>query len=498
MQLFAAKDIWCEACAALEGRKDNGESCPVDLARAELLFHEILNNNIGHPTALTGLGGYFLKRGQFGAAIMMLSQATQIRPDIAEAWNNLGLAWRFVGQWERAAKCMDKAAKLCANEDMAINYSGSYLNQNMPEKSVELCDRFLAQYPDSVKIKFHKALGLLEMRKWGEAWDLHETRLEGGGNEEAQAAIRNYHGEGNMTPWWDGKAKGRVVIHGEQGMGDEIMFASCIPDAIATGAEIIIECSPRLHKAFARSFPGAKVFGTNNVDGKEWIDKWGVPDFKCALGSLPKFFRRSAEAFPGKPFLLADPTLRAWWGEKLAALGRRPNVGLAWQGGVQWTRFDARSFHPSMFGPILQHDCNFVSLQYDVTAQACVKDIREQMGVKIHHWPKAVEAKNPETGKQNDLDDLIALISKLDLVISVCQTAIHVAGALGVPTLCLTPSEPSWRYGAGEATDMPWYGSVELVRQRNGSKDWAPVIERANHALETFLQVRERVNVDFG
>jgi len=78
---------------------------------------------------------------------------------------------------------------------------------------------------------------------------------------------------------------------------------------------------------------------------------------------------------------------------------------------------------------------------------------------------------------------LAALVSRLDLVISVCQTAIHVAGALGVPCWCLVPSEPSWRYGAGDSTVIPWYNSVRLIRQVNKSNDWLPVIMNVTSRL---------------
>ena len=276
-------------------------------------------------------------------------------------------------------------------------------------------------------------------------------------------------------------------------MGDEIMFGTCINDAIATGADIILETSPRLEGLFKRSFPKAIVYGTNDVDGRAWISGLGKPDYKCAVGTLPKFYRGQDADFPGTPYLVPDPDRVAWWGDKLKALGSKPKIGLAWQGGVQSTRNDARSFHPVQFAPLFRHDVEWISLQYDSTAQTNVADVKRDLGVEIAHWPKAVEAVDPETGQPSDLDDLAALISQLDLVISVCQTTIHFAGALGVPCLCLTPSQPSWRYSAVESEDMPWYASVTLLRQAVGTLDWAPVIEEAGKRLEQFLEVREAV-----
>ncbi len=489
MEYVSARELFNQAIYFLEGRTEKGEPHEQNLDKAEANLQEILNHNLGDVNVIYLLGSVALSRGNFGHAVLLLSQVTQIKPKMSEAWNNLGLAYRGMNDWDKCTHCLEQAATLANSSDVWCNLGSSYCNRNEPEKAVEYTDKALTIDPSNMKAHWHKALALLEMRKWETAWDYHEARLNGGANMEV--AHRNYHGD-EQTPTWDGKTKGRLVIHGEQGLGDEIMFASCIPDAIETGCEIIFEPSPRMEQTFRRAFPNVKVFGTNEVDGRRWVNEIGKPDFKIGLGSLPKFFRRSAGSFPGTPYLIPDPAKRAWWGDKLRALGARPNIGIAWQGGVAWTRIDARSMHPLMLAPLLQGaDANWISLQYDKSAPACVDAVREKLGVKISHWPQAVSQINPTTGKQSDLDDLVALISKLDLVITVCQTAVHVAGALGIPTLCLTPSEPSWRYGAGDSPEMPWYKSVSLLRQEKGTRDWLPVIETARRQLEFFLSQRK-------
>lgn len=489
MEFVSAAQLFNEAIFYLEGRTEKNEPHERDLDKAEANLHEILNHNTGDVNVLYLLGSVALSKGHFGHAVLLLSQVTQIKPKMAEAWNNLGLAYRGMNDWERCTYALEQAANISKSSDVWCNLGSSYCNRNEPEKALQYTNKALEIDPENIKAKWHKALALLELRKWDEAWDFHEARLMGGANMEV--ALRNYHGE-EQTPDWDGVSKGRLVIHGEQGLGDEIMFASCLPDAIKSGCEIIFEPSPRMEQTFRRAFPEVKVFGTNHTDGRRWVNEIGKPDFKIGLGSLPKFYRRSAQSFPGKPYLIPDPAKRAWWGDKIRALGNRPNIGIAWQGGVAWTRVDARSFHPLMFAPLFQQfDANWISLQYDKSAQACVDGVREKLGVKISHWPQAVSQINPTTGKQSDLDDLVALISKLDLVITVCQTAVHVAGALGVPCLCLTPSEPSWRYGAGDSPVMPWYESVNLLRQEKGSRDWRPVMERASQHLDLFLSQRK-------
>jgi Flp pilus assembly protein TadD, contains TPR repeats len=491
-----AADHYRKGSAYLEGQTHDGQPHERNMEKAEHIFHEVLNCNIGHPQCLFALGCIDLTRGRYGRAIQLLSQVTQMVPKFGEAWNNLGLAFKEIPDFDKAEFAMKKAAKYITGPylaDIYCNLAALKVSRGMAKDVLPFVDMALTLDPNHAKAKWHRALANLELRNWDTAWDDHEMRLHGGAPKE-EIAERNYHGPDAMTPWWDGKSPGRIVIHGEQGIGDEIMFATVIPDALKVpGTEFIFEPSPRLHTVFERSLPAVKVHGTDKTNGVEWIEKWGKPDYKIGLGSLPKFFRRSNEAFPGTPYLVPSKAKRQWWGEKLRALGRRPNIGIAWQGGVPKTRGDARSFHPILYEPILkQIDANWISLQYDATAQHCVDEVKSHVGVRITHWPKAVEQKDPDTGKLSDIDELVALISRLDAVVTVCQTAVHIAGALGIPTICLVPNEPSWRYGNVESDEMPWYASVKLLRMPKDSRDWTPVIAQAGsllHALVTSKDV---------
>lgn len=485
MEYVVSKDVFDEARAYFEGRDKNGNPHERNLDRSEHLLNELLTNNIGHPVILYTLGSLHYQRGNLGLCIQLLSQVANQMPGFGEVWNNLGLAYADLNDLAKSVHCLTQAYKILGLADIAANLSSAHITRNMPEKALYWAEEGLKIDSDHKQSKWHKCLALLEMRRWDEAWDLHDIRLDGQGRDPI--AQRNYHPD-KKTPIWDGKSPGKIVIHGEQGMGDEIMFASCIPDALKTeGCEFIIEPSPRLAGVFKRAFPSAKVYGTDHPDGRDWIETEGWPDYKIALGSLPKFYRRNAESFPGTPYLIPDKVKSEWWKEKLESLGPRPNIGIAWQGGVQWTRFDARSFHPRLYAPLFKYDANFISLQYDETAARCCEEVERELGTKIHHWPSAVSAKDPRTNRVSNLDELVALISQLDLVITVCQTAVHVAGALGVPCLCLTTSEPSWRYGAGEWRDMPWYNSVCQLRQPKGCRQWDVPISDAEKYLSQFI-----------
>jgi len=486
MQFIKAQDYMDLALCFLEGKDREGKPHPKDLTKAENILHEILNHNAGNPVVLYALGSLYLSKHHTGLAIQILSQVAAMAPEFGEAWNNLGLAWKDYPDFDKAEVALRNAVKFLKPQvlpDIYANLSAININRHRPEECLKWAEQALALAPYHPQALWHKGLALLEQGNWS-GWELHEYRLKGGAPGEI--AERNYHGS-SKTPEWDGKTKGTLVIHGEQGMGDEIMFSSCLPDAIATGCRIIFEPSPRLEPVFKTSFPSLEVFGTNDTDGRRWIGELGRPDFKIALGSLPKFFRLTDSSFPGTPFLRAPPEKTAWWGDKLRALPQRPNIGIAWQGGVQKTRYDARSFHPRLFKPLFNSiDANWISLQYDSTARYCAEEVKTELGVKLHHWPKAVEQLNPDTGKHAHLDELFGLVSGLDLVITVPQTAYHVAGSLGVPCFVLTQHEIDWRLLASTRTSNPWYNSIQLIRQKTPG-GWKQVIEEAILKTKAFL-----------
>lgn len=454
-----------------------------DVPKAEYMYNSILTNSPDNPWVLACLGALHLELGHYGLAALILDAVVQHLPDNGDAWANLGLALKHMRKTDDSYHAYLKAAELLPeSSDIRSNIAGLFVNMGQPNEVLKYSEEALKLNPDNSHAQWHKGLALLELQRFDEAWDWHEARLiiHHGKN----VAQREYHkNKTNPTAQWNGRAnilgkRDLVVIHGEQGLGDEVMFGSCIPDAVATGADIIVECSPRLHKLFARSFPDVRVFGTNVLNGSKWPKGFPNPeqvDYKCALGSLPRFYRRGISTFPGTPFLIPNPTLAGRYAKRLERLGDRPKIGIAWQGGVQTTRVDLRSVTPIQLIPILTQDADFISLQYTKEAKNELEVIKNTVGVTVHHWEEAAEAR--------DLDVLAALISQLDLVISVCQTDIHLAGGLGVPTWVMVPSRPSWRYGV--EGNMPWYDSVNLYRQQGN--DWDGLIETIAGKLKGIL-----------
>ena len=186
-------------------------------------------------------------------------------------------------------------------------------------------------------------------------------------------------------------------------------------------------------------------------------------DVDMAIGSLPKYFRSSWADFPArKGYLVPDEQRKQFWLERLASVGKGLKIGISWRGGKNEIARSRRSTTLEQW----RHLCSvpgihFINLQYG-DCQAELLEANNQYALTIHDWPDVDPLK--------DLDDFAALISALDLVISIDNSTVHMAGAVGIPVWALLPYVPEWRWLLDRA-DSPWYPSLKLYRQETAG-DW--------------------------
>lgn len=268
----------------------------------------------------------------------------------------------------------------------------------------------------------------------------------------------------------------------EQGLGDEIMFASCYSQVIRHARQCDIECDPRLRTLFSRSFPGATFYPLEDLHTTAQTEPGGAVDARIYAGSLPAFLRRSANDFPvHHGYLKPDPDRVARWAGQLADLGNGLKVGLSWRGGTVFTHRVRRTLALADLGAVLSvPGVNWVNLQYGDRAGE-IAELRHCSGVEIVDWPEAVDG---------DYDETAALIGALDLVISVCTSVVHLTGALGRPVWVMTARVPEWRYGL-DAPSMPWYPSARLFRQETQG-DWGTVLGDVEQALRRQVESGRR------
>lgn len=407
-----------------------------------------------------------IEADQCDEALSVAAGAVRRNPTGYEAHKFHGLAHQKLHDPVQALACYDTALKMRADDAELHDHRGvAFLELGRLPQAIECYERALALRPDFSLSAFHRALARLQLADYGQGWDDYELRQ----------LNQDYPRRQDAHPAWDGSSlAGRtILINREQGLGDEIMFASCLPQMIQAAGHCIIECEPRLQGIFRRSFPAATVFASTPDGGLPREITGRHIDFSTPAGSIPRFLRRGLGDFPRHTgYLEADPARVALWRERLSRLGPGLKVGVSWAGGVRKTRRALRSLPLDQWLPIFQAPgARFVSLQYTADAGAATSAFRDRYGMAIEHWAEAIE----------DYEETAALVSALDLVVSVCTAVIHLGGALGRPVWVMAPYSPEWRYGFSGDT-MPWYPSVRIFRQP-AFGEWEPVTVSVAAAL---------------
>ena len=408
---------------------------------AMVIFDKLLaHHDQDEYNLFCGVGTCLAALGHDGLGAHFLRVALSLKDDYSPLWNNLGTILRRVGRDDAAKQCFDTALKLNPdNAEALAGMSAWYVNRGMPQECIKWGRQAVAAKPSLPQAHMHLALGLLETGQFEEAWPHFQWGWE--------LPERLSHKRPYKCPKWQGGPVNVLSVHGEQGLGDEILFMSCFRAAQArAGGRVIVECAQRLCRILEQSFAIPCY-----PDHASLIEAEGEPDAYVAMGALPMLV-----GLPdGRPYL--ERPLR-----NLAVSTGGFRVGLTWRGGTDKTNKRERSLKLEQLAAIYQTPgIDFVSVQYgeeviDREAAAC--------GI-------------PQAFTGRSIDECAAAMAGCDLIISVCQTAVHLAGAMGIPCWVLTPKQCSWRYCGEGDTMMPWYRSVKLYRQDN-SETWGPVIAR--------------------
>ncbi len=432
------------------------------------LISDFLKQCPGHIEASIALADTYYRLGDHQSVLRTLDPlvhgATTVDRGVA---NLLGLVLgRELGEFERADALLRHALEADPDWLPALtNLGWNLLEQGRHEEGFDLIDRALAIAPEDAEARLVRACMKLKQGDFSTGWRDYGIR-----HSSRFAIARPYR-----FPIWRGESlEGKaILIYGEQGVGDQIMFASCFREVIAQAGRTIIECNPKLVSLFQRSFPTARV-QENVPSGVEalWLQTAGLIDYQVAMGDLPGFFRNNWSEFPEHDgYLVADPNCVRDWTLKLAALGSEFKLGLSWRGGSIATRRHLRSIPLDQLIPVLRMPINAISLQYD-SVESDLNLLRNIPGIGLTHWPEAID----------DYEQTAALICALDGVLSVCTAAVHLAGALGRKVWVLAPVVTEWRY-LEKGTKLPWYPSAKIIRQEKiGS--WDSAIKSAVAALD--------------
>lgn len=437
------------------------------------LISEILNERPDNAQALYLAGCVMRSQGHVGAALPILRRALALDSQQPNLWMHYGACLHDTHQYAEARDCFRNAAKMLPRDAMPVaNIAASFVQEGKAREALEWADKALAIAPDNPIAGVAKSFGALALGRWAEGWKYAEF-LYG-----EKLVIRVYT-EAN-EPQWDGTKGQTVVVQADQGLGDMLMFAQCLPAMVKDCKRVIVETNERLAPIFARNFPEVHVYNTlKKGNGLKWPKKYKI-DAHIHISLLGKFYRLRDEDFPRTAYIQADEKWRAHWRAWLADKPR-PWVGLAWKGGIAQTNTLARSMSLSDLAPFIEGGGTMVSLSYHDDANEIARwnlDHREQV-------------LRPGLDNDGPYDETLGLIAELDHVVTVTTTVAHACGAMGKKASVLVNAVPQWRYcyrGAGDG--MIWYPerSVTLYRQVAGEVDWSPVIGRAARDYGAFVK----------
>lgn len=453
------------------------------LGEAEALYRRVLEQAPGHPDALHFLGLLAHQTGNHAAAVELIGAALRVIPAHPQCHLHLGLALESLGRLDEALASFERALSLNPGLVVALNNCGNALQAlGRFEEAIAAYRQSLGQCPDDPDMhnnlghaldaagqpaeaiaSFHRAQALrpefaaalcnegvarLRLGDFARGWKLFEWRHQALG---ARRLVRDYR-----QPLWLGEeslAGKTLLIHHEQGLGDTLQMLRYVPGLAARGARVVIEVPAALAE-LARSVPG-----------EPQVVPEGQPlpafDLQCPMMSLPLACGTTLDTIPARvPYLAATADARAAWAARLGpATGRR--IGLVWSGSPGHQNDRLRSIPLAQFAALLELPGEFHSLQREYREA----DRTLLPGLGLRDW-SAQLATFVETA---------ALISQLDLVITVDTAVAHLAGALGKPVWLLLPCSADYRW-MQKRSDSPWYPTMRLFRQpRTG--DWATVLD---------------------
>jgi tetratricopeptide (TPR) repeat protein len=455
-----------------------------------------------HAEAAFRCGYLLLTFNRPAEALACLDRCNELLPDHAMVLEQRAIALHHLRRLDESISDNVRAHALNpANPDTCNNIGASLQYLRRDEEALSWFDKALSLQPLFIKALINKASSLAQMRRIDEAIATYRRILAiDPGNTEAESYLsllyrllgdfeagwagqkarwdeqmrRGDHPDVHHLLWQgqDGIAGKTILVYADEGIGDTIQFARYIPMLAARGADIVLVAQPPLLSLLS-GLPGVKQCLPKPATALPPFD------WHCPIGNLPVAFGTRLDTIPAADaYLPAPPSeLVQLWQQRLDAhLGaeRKLRIGLTWSGNPLHTNDHNRSIPLRLLQPLLGCDADFVSLQKDAKPD-------ERASLQAH---RVLDL----TADLTDFRETLALVTCLDLVISVDTSIVHLAAAGGRPTWILLPYLPDYRWLLNR-DDSPWYPTARLFRQ-DATRDWEEVVEKVRQALEERIASR--------
>ena len=432
--------------------KQNGK-----IKEAKENYQKAIEVKPDYAEAFNSLGSLELDENNFEIAEENFKQAIKIDPKHSDSLNNLGIAQLYRFDVDASMESHRLAIEMDpTNPKYHLNIGNAFRNTGDSAMAIQSYKEALKIDPNFVKARQNLAIEYLHNEDFKNGWLEWEWRWKG---ELAEQKLIT------SKPVWQSFKRERVLLWQEQGIGDEIMFASIIPDLQLSCSKLIVQVDPRLVSIFRRSF-------SDNIDFKPKSEQISETEFDSQIpfGTLPQYFRQNLENFQiaSRGWLIANNAKTESLRARLLEDGSEIIIGISWQSttprnGAEKKVISLAQIAKKLHGPKIK----LVNLQYGDVSKELDK-LKKNFNIDV--------VQVHEIDNKDDLDGLASLIMACDRVVSISNATIHLAGALGKEADVLLAFSSDWRWGK-QSNSSYWYESIRLHRQTK-INDWETVLER--------------------
>tara|TARA_Y100000590_G_scaffold435592_1_gene555192 strand:- start:745 stop:2364 length:1620 start_codon:yes stop_codon:yes gene_type:complete len=432
---------------------------------SEKLFLKSIHIKNGYYNALNNLAALYQKNNKADDSLKIFNRLLINYPTDSNLLNNKGNVLVDLEEYESAIDCFKKSIKINPSQSSyhsnfarALFFTNKYKESNKILKNALEID---SNNHEAHLLFFYMSIIKKDLKK---AWEHFDSRLY----------VKNYFIPNNLKKLTKINNK-KILVLREAGLGDEILYSSMYAEIIKKNKNISIECDKRLKKIFKKSFNFNNFLSyTSHSKRKSNIDKF---DFSIYAGSLSRMFRRDLSDFNSTDYLKPNMSYVKNYKNILNKIDNYPKIGISWIS----NRKDLGKYKSVELEELLsifkKKNLTFVNLQYGDYSKK-ISNFNKKHNLNIIDFPKL--------NKFNEIEKLLALISALDLVLTVSNTTAHLAGSIGKKTFVLTPDNRAQLfYWMLNKDKTPWYPSITIFKRK---KDWKEAIDNIQLKLNKLFK----------
>lgn len=437
-----------------------------DFNGAKNCFEQSLLINPNSADDMTNLGIAYKNMNDYKKSIKYHLEAIKINNNHSAAYSNLGITYRRVFKNKKALTYLNKAIEINADLESAwINKGLILADMNKYEESKFCYEKVIKLNKNNAEVCLNLSLLELANQKYINGWKYYEKRWQ---TKNFQKYITT------KKKQWDGITKHKsILIVSEQGLGDQILYASMFNELKKFSKKIHLLCDPKLFSLFTRSFANFNVISRSNFNNEKPLQNF---DMHIPMGSLGKYFRKGLRDFKNSmpPYIFDNEHLTKKLKKQIKE-NKKLICGITWHSknddfGVN------KSINLDILSPILENKkIKIINLQYGNVSELINK-------YNYNHDNKIISV--PEINLTEDIDGSISVIKNCDFVITISNTTAHLAGSIDKDVLLLTPKNiGKLHYWSSNSDRSLWYPSIKIFKQEE-NYSWSKTINKVNNYIK--------------